>query len=63
MSMQEGEGEGWEAGYGTDIERLFTRYQARELQGMLGTAGFRVVESGRNEMPARTWLTFVSLAQ
>jgi len=63
LSMQEGEGERWEAGYETDIERLFTRYQQQELESMLGAAGFCIIESGRTPLPNRTWLTFLSVAR
>jgi ubiquinone/menaquinone biosynthesis C-methylase UbiE len=63
LSMQEGEGERWETGYGTDIERYFARYQRPQLEILLDAAGFRVIEVGRTVQVTRTRLTFLSLAR
>ncbi len=63
LSMQEGEGEQWEPGYGTNIQRLFARYSESELVVMLDQASFTVIEKGRLVQPTRTWLTFLCEAR
>jgi ubiquinone/menaquinone biosynthesis C-methylase UbiE len=63
LSMQEGDGDVWEVGYGRDIERYFVRYQRGQLECLLHEAGFSVIEAGCNQQPARTWLTFLSVAR
>jgi ubiquinone/menaquinone biosynthesis C-methylase UbiE len=63
LSMQEGQSDSWETGYGTDIERYFVRYQSAELEDMLAAAGFNVVEKLRTPHIIRTWLAYLSVAQ
>jgi ubiquinone/menaquinone biosynthesis C-methylase UbiE len=63
LSMQEGQGDAWEPGYGTDIERYFVRYGSAELEHMLAMAGFSVVEMVRTVHPLRTWLAYLSVAR
>ena len=63
LSMQEGQGDAWEPGYGTDIERYFVRYGSAELEHMLAAAGFSVVEMVRTVQPLRTWLAYLSVAR
>ena len=61
LSLQEGEGEGWERGpYEAAAERFFARYGAGEAEGLLAGAGFRVLERGGNEAGARRWLQFLA---
>jgi ubiquinone/menaquinone biosynthesis C-methylase UbiE len=63
LSMQEGRGDAWEPGYGTDIERYFVRYGSEELEYMLAATGFSVVEKVRTVQPLRTWLAYLSVAR
>lgn len=68
LSLQEGEGEVWEAGaYGHPVERFFARYSPDEVEHLLAAAGFRVVvrrKTGpRTDRPNRKgWLLFIARA-
>ena len=61
LSIQKGDTEGWETGYGYSVERYFARYQISEMEQMLSENGFCV--SGIESSPGtnRIWLTFVCL--
>lgn len=61
LSVQEGEGEGWEDNrYFGSVHRFFARYSQGELEGMLSNAGFAVLDRVRNESPLRMWLQFLA---
>ena len=66
LSIQEGEGEGWETGaYGHPVERFFARYSPEEAEEMLERAGFEILEKGRSEPTARRadrkgWLRYLA---
>lgn len=61
LSVQEGEGEGWEDNrYFGNVHRFFARYSQGELERMLSEVGFAVLDRGRNESPLRMWLQFLA---
>lgn len=55
LSLQEGDSEGWETRPNRP-ERLFTRYRAGELTGLLDSAGFRVSSLRQAKAYDRLWL-------
>lgn len=57
VSMQKGQGEGWENTPDGRIIRFFARYNAQEMLGILRTAGFKTIEQDEYEF-GRTWLWF-----
>lgn len=68
LSLQEGEGEVWEAGaYGHPVERFFARYSLEEAERLLSAAGFRVVVRrttgpGTDRPDRKGWLLFIARA-
>jgi ubiquinone/menaquinone biosynthesis C-methylase UbiE len=60
LSLQEGEGEGWEPGLINDVERFFARYRPAELAVMLERAGFAMHEQRSDDAGSRRWLTMLA---
>jgi ubiquinone/menaquinone biosynthesis C-methylase UbiE len=58
LSVQEGEGEAWEACPHAEVERCFARYEREELAALLVQTGLSVIESASNEGGSRHWLQF-----
>jgi ubiquinone/menaquinone biosynthesis C-methylase UbiE len=63
VSLQEGNGEGWEEGYVPGIWRFFARYRADELRRLLCRTGFSVRDMGASHGNNRDWLSCVCIAQ
>jgi len=61
LTVQEGSGEGWEAGYGKSVKRFFARYEEREMKAFLSDGGFGVRNVSASRVGKRTWLAFVCL--
>lgn len=62
LFVQEGTGEGWEAGYVPDAVRFFARYGLDEMSQLLFTQRFKVLKSDLINTPQRKWLSFVCSA-
>jgi ubiquinone/menaquinone biosynthesis C-methylase UbiE len=56
LSMQEGDGQAWEACPYAPVERFFARYTHEELASLLAQTAFSVVETASNEGGPRRWL-------
>jgi ubiquinone/menaquinone biosynthesis C-methylase UbiE len=63
VSLQEGNGEGWEEGYVPGIRHFFARYHANEMRRMLCSTGFAVRDIGSSHGNNRYWLSCVCIAQ
>ena len=63
VSLQEGNGEGWEEGYVPGVRRFFARYQADEIRRMLCSTRFAVRDMGSSHGNNRAWLSCVCIAQ
>ena len=63
LSIQEGQGEVWEASeaYGA-IWRFYARYEEEEMAALLNNAGFAILECGLARAAGRRWLTFLATA-
>jgi SAM-dependent methyltransferase len=65
LSLQEGEGEGWERGLidgpAEQVERYFARYQPSEIRALLGSAGFVVRRQRSDDAGPRRWLTILAI--
>jgi ubiquinone/menaquinone biosynthesis C-methylase UbiE len=62
LSIQEGEGEGWEESrYFGAVQRFFARYGQSEAEKLLVEAGFSVLDRGQNHSPLRSWLQFLAI--
>jgi ubiquinone/menaquinone biosynthesis C-methylase UbiE len=61
LSLQEGEGEGWETRPNRPA-RLFARYHAAELEGLLAGAGFTVLSIHPAQAYDRVWLHAIARA-
>jgi len=56
LAVAEGDGEGWESGhYGSDQPRWFVRHRESQLDELLASAGWRVVDVSRLSH-SRAWL-------
>jgi SAM-dependent methyltransferase len=62
LALQEGAGEGWEAGRFGPVQRFFARYQPADVVALLGGAGFAVRRQGQMPAGPRTWLLFLATA-
>jgi ubiquinone/menaquinone biosynthesis C-methylase UbiE len=62
LIIHEGTEEEWEKyhHYFGTVPRFFARYTQPEGEAMLTSAGFTVVDKGRNESPLRIWLQFLA---
>lgn len=60
LSVQEGMGEGWETGPYGGVERFFARYNQSEMETLLISCGFRVLERTSTGAGERRWLSFLA---
>lgn len=61
LGIQEGTGEGWEAGpHDIPVERFFARYRLEEVEDMLSRVGFVILEHHRFDAGSRRWLQFLA---
>ena len=60
LSVQEGTGEGWETGPYGGVERFFARYNQSEMETLLITCGFSVLERTSTSAGERRWLSFLA---
>jgi ubiquinone/menaquinone biosynthesis C-methylase UbiE len=63
LSIQEGNGEGWEDSFVPGVERFYARYQANEMSEILLTSGFSILKADSSPGSHRNWLSFVCLAE
>lgn len=63
LSVQEGSGERWEAGYEANVRRFFARYSAEELRTLLPSTGFAVQDIQAHPGDGREWLVCTCLAE
>ena len=59
VSVQEGDGEGWEESYVPGVRRFFARYQGDEMAMMLSRAGFALRTCAAARGGRRDWLSYV----
>lgn len=62
LSVQEGNGEGWEDGYVEGAKRFFARYAVDEMKAILSDSQFAVRETSSSHAGTRDWLSFVCVA-
>lgn len=62
LSLQEGNGEGWEEGYVPGVRRFFARYTAEELSIALEAAGFAASQIESVPDNGRRWLSCTCIA-
>ncbi len=61
LSIQAGEGEGWEMSPYGPVERFFARYQPEEVEALLSSAGFVVKVRRQGETAnGRQWLNYLA---
>jgi ubiquinone/menaquinone biosynthesis C-methylase UbiE len=60
LSIQAGEGEGWDGGYVEGVKRFFARYSAQEMAQLLAASGFVTQEIQEAQAGKRQWLGFVT---
>jgi SAM-dependent methyltransferase len=63
LSIQEGQGEGWELSPYGPVERFFARYRPEEAETLLAEAGFLVEQRYSSETPNRRWLDYLAVRQ
>lgn len=62
LTIQAGEGETWESGYGNETQRFFARYQEAEMKDLLAQSLFNVRECQTVYAGPKTWLQFICVA-
>lgn len=63
VTLQEGDGEVWEAAPYEAVARLFARYSEADAAALLNAAGFVVQEQGSDNAGSRHWLHFLATAR
>ena len=63
LSVQEGNGEGWEDGSIPEAKRFFARYQDNEMRNILSKNKFVVLKTGSSQTTERNWLSFTCIAK
>ncbi|HMN27610.1 MAG TPA: class I SAM-dependent methyltransferase [Caldilineaceae bacterium] len=58
ISVQAGEGEGWEGGYVAGVKRFFARYSVAEMTALLTAGCFVVHTATSDQVSKRQWLSF-----
>lgn len=56
LGLQEGYAEGWEQSMYGNVERFFARYEPREIDELLLSAGFSTVSQARHDASMPVWL-------
>jgi ubiquinone/menaquinone biosynthesis C-methylase UbiE len=63
VSVQEGQGEGWEASrYDPAVSRFLARYRLNEMAALLRAAGFTICMSNVDRSTSFPWLHFMAVA-
>ena len=61
LTLKKGDGESWEtAKYGADVPRWFTYWSEPELDRILETAGFDIVEAATQPGAQDTWIARIA---
>jgi ubiquinone/menaquinone biosynthesis C-methylase UbiE len=63
LSVQKGNGEGWEDSYVPEVKRFFARYQPDEMRNILLNNGFSIRKASSSQEGNREWLSFVCIAK
>ena len=62
LSIQAGNGEGWEESYVAGTSRFFARYTSNEMTALLAQSDFAVQAIELSQTGVRDWLSFRCLA-
>lgn len=63
LSLQQGNGESWEPGYGTHIKRFFARYSLEEVSGLLETSSFTIQSVKQETGGQKRWISLICLRE